>query len=139
MPGLPQRAESAPAPEEEGTRPRSDEASGQLALRLVAANARLNAVALATAAGLIVLGLWTYLGIEQSLRDMRAAGLQAILDTNLQTLQLWINDRKADAEHWARDARVQARIGELLAARSTDAPAVASAHRALQELLAPAL
>lgn len=91
-----------------------DEAS-QLALRLIAANARLNAIALVTVVVLIVLGLWVHYGVKQSLQEIRAAGLQAVLEAEVKALQLWIEDRKVDARHWAGDARVTSHVEELVA------------------------
>jgi eukaryotic-like serine/threonine-protein kinase len=91
-----------------------DEAS-QLALRLIAANARLNAIALVTVVVLIVLGLWVHYGVKQSLQEIRAAGLQAVLEAEVKALQLWIEDRKVDARHWAGDARVTGHVEELVA------------------------
>lgn len=91
-----------------------DEAS-QLALRLIAANARLNAIALVTVVILIVLGLWVHYGVKHSLQEIRAAGLQAVLEAEIKALQLWIDDRKVDARHWAGDARVTSHVEELVA------------------------
>jgi serine/threonine-protein kinase len=133
-------ASPAPAP----GRARVNEATGELALSLVAANARLNAVALVTAAGLILLGLWAYYGIQQSLRDLRAAGLHTLLDANIQALQLWIQDRKSEAEHWSMDARVARGVEELATAVRRNgaglaAPQQGATQRVLNELLRPGL
>jgi serine/threonine-protein kinase len=120
-----------------------DDATGRLALRLAAANARLNGVALATAVGLIVLGVWAYLGIQDSLRDLRAAGMQALLHANVQALELWIDDRKGEAEHWAHDPGTARGIEKLAAVHVAGAGHAESPHipaqRDLQERLAPLL
>lgn len=110
------------------------EAVNRLALRLIAANARVNAIALVVALGLIVLGFWAYTGIEQSLRGMRAAGLSAVLNAEVQALTLWIEDRKEDVRHWAMDPRISAAVVELSAG---SAPERARAN--LAAALAPAL
>lgn len=110
------------------------EAVNRLARRLIAANARINAIALVAALGLIGLGYWAYSGIEQSLRDMRAAGLSAVLDAEVQALTLWIEDRKDDVRHWAGDPRIRTAV---VALSSGGAPERARADLALA--LAPAL
>lgn len=110
------------------------DAVNRLALRLIAANARVNAIALIVAIVLILLGAWAYSGIQQSLRDLRTAGLTAVLDAEVQALSLWIEDRKDEVRHWASDPRIRA---AALALSSGAAPEAARAQ--LAEALAPAL
>lgn len=106
----------------------------RLALRLIAANARVNAIALVAAFSLIALGTWAYSGIERSLRDLRAAGLTAVLDAEVQALGLWIEDRKDEVRHWAADPRIRA---ATVALSTRAAPEKARAN--LAAALAPAL
>ena len=123
---------------------KADDRISALALKLIAANARLNAIAIVTAAALILLGAWMYVGVKDSVRSIRAAGLQAVLDAEVQALELWVNDRSADASHWAEEPSVRRDVEELVrlaanvrpnAAELWDAPARAR----LTALLAPAL
>lgn len=128
----------------EGEAARSADATALLALRLIAANARLNALALVTAVGLIVLGLWVYAGVKQSLQGIRAAGLQTVLDAEVQALELWVGDKKTNVEHWAKDAQVRRAVADLAAiGRSAPSPGrslwQAPARTTLAEALAPAL
>ena len=93
---------------------KSDDRVSQLALRLVAANARLNAIAIATALALIVLGIWMYGGVKDSLREIRAAGLQSVLDAEVEALEVWINDRRAAVSLWANEPEVLRDVQALL-------------------------
>lgn len=106
----------------------------RLALRLVAANAQVNAAALIVALGLIGLGAWAYTGIQHSLRDLRGVGLSAVLNAEVQALTLWIEDRKDEVRHWAADPHIRASIAAL---STTTAPQQARAT--LAAALAPAL
>ena len=45
-----------------------------------------------------------YVGVERSLRDLRAQGLPALLDAKTKSLEVFIEERRADAARWARDA-----------------------------------
>ncbi len=110
------------------------EAVNRLALRLIAANARINAIALLIAISLIGLGAWAYTGIQQSLRDMRAVGLSAVLDADVQAVGLWIEDRKDEVRHWAVDSRIRAAIIELSRGAASE-----KARASLAAALAPAL
>lgn len=115
--------------------PGSDgDAVNRLALRLIAANARVNAIALVVAVSLILLGAWAYTGIQQSLRDMRAAGLTAVLDAEVQALSLWIEDRKDEVRHWAADPRIRAAVLNLSSGAMPD-----QARAGLATALEPAL
>jgi len=84
-----------------------------LAQRIIAANARLNAIALVTVAALLVLGAWVHHGIRSSLAEVRAAEMRALLDAEAKALQLWIENRRAHVEQWARDPRVRRDAAEL--------------------------
>ena len=93
---------------------KSGDRVGELALKLIAANARLNAFAMVTAAALIVLGLWMYSGMRDSLRDMRAASLQSVLDAEVEAFEVWVNDRRAAVSLWAEESEVRRDIEGLL-------------------------
>jgi len=104
------RTETAP----EAVPAKSDDSVSKLALRLIAANARLNALAMVTAAALILLGAWMYSGVKNSLRDIRAAGLVSVLDAEVQALEVWVNDRLAAVSLWADEPEVRRDIERLL-------------------------
>jgi serine/threonine-protein kinase len=93
---------------------KSDDRVSQLAFRLIAANARLNALAMVTAFALIVLGVWMYVGVKDSLREIRASGLQSVLDAEVEALEVWLNDRRAALSLWAGEPEVQRDIEALL-------------------------
>ena len=62
-----------------------------------------------------------YLGIERSLRDLRAQGLPALLDAKTKSLEVFIAERRADGERWARDPQLAALTADLARrARRTD-------------------
>jgi eukaryotic-like serine/threonine-protein kinase len=143
-PRVEQAPNAAPIAASDSVRTRSADSASALALRLIAANARLNAIALVTAVVLVALGLWVHFGVKQSLRDIRAAGMQTVLEAEIKALQVWVEDRKVDAEHWASDARVRGYVEALTvlghSQRGTgDALWESSARARLVEVLAPAL
>lgn len=80
------------------------------------------AVVLTTALALSTVGVWLHVGIKQSLRDMRAAGLQSVLDVEVQALHVWIREKLRSAQRRADDPRVRAAVEELvmLAPRAGD-------------------
>ena len=117
---------------------------GLLAHRLIAANARLNAIALVTVVSFIVLGAWMYIGVKQSLQATRAAGLNTMLEAEANTLQLWVENRKTHVEHWSQDPRVRRHVAELIALsrggkRAGDALWSSPARAALSAALEPVL
>jgi serine/threonine-protein kinase len=123
---------------------KTDDRVSELALKLVAANARLNALAMVTAAALILLGVWMYSGVRDSLRDMRAAGLQSVLDAEVEAFEVWVNDRRAAVSLWAAESAARRDIEELLelSRRQGVTPrdlTSAPARSRLQAVLAPAL
>ncbi len=87
---------------------------GLLAHRLIAANARLNAIALVTVVSFIVLGAWVYSGVKSSLQDIRAAELQTVREAEANALQLWVENRKTHVEQWSKDERVRRHAAALV-------------------------
>jgi hypothetical protein len=59
------------------------------------------------AALLPALGYWTYSAVEGSLREIRAATMRSLLDSEVNALRVWIREEIADAERLARDPRVR--------------------------------
>ncbi|HSD59653.1 MAG TPA: serine/threonine protein kinase [Burkholderiales bacterium] len=87
---------------------------------------------------------WTYLNVRQSLRDIREAGLQALLATQVEALSRWIEEKKSDAAAWARRPEVRAPVADLARiarGKADPAPALnqAPARTAFLEALAPEL
>lgn len=122
---------------------RSSEDQAQITLRLVAASARLNALALVTVAALIVLGVWMHYGVKQSLQEVRAGGLRTVLEAVVKAMQLWVDDRKADAAHWANGPVVRRHAAELVSLARSGADGAAlwntPARTALEEVLRPVM
>lgn len=79
-------------------------------------------------------GAWTYSHVRGSLQELRAAGLAALLEAQARHFELWIAEKKRDAERWASTPEVQ-RHGAALAAAGT--PCAPFAQRALQDEIAP--
>jgi serine/threonine-protein kinase len=132
----PQSVAGRPAPGPERT--------ALLVHRVIAANARLNAIALVTVVALIVLGAWVHHGIKSSLKQMRAAEMRTVLDAEAQALRLWIENRKTHVEQWSQDPRVRQHVARLAAlARERNASAEqlwsAPARLALAQTLEPVL
>jgi serine/threonine-protein kinase len=56
---------------------------------------------------LVALGAWTYRAVEDSLRDMRAASMRALLATHAAALQATLEERLEGVAPGARDARIR--------------------------------
>jgi serine/threonine-protein kinase len=99
---------------------------------------------LLVAAVLVVLGWWTYATVESSLRGLRAAALASLLEAEVKTLAIWIENHKADIRRLARDPEVRGNVVALarIASRPGATPADycnAPARRPLVEQLGAAL
>jgi serine/threonine-protein kinase len=73
--------------------------------------------ALALAASVLALtaiGAWTYRAVERPLRDSRAAALKAVLDAQVKTLEVWIDDQKLGIRRLARDPGVREYVRALV-------------------------
>ena len=90
-------------------------------------------------AALVVVALvggWAYVQVRDSLRDVRAAGLASLLEAEARTLQLWIEEKKADAERWAATPQVRT-AGARLAARDAAGTCAHDAQRDFRQAIAP--
>src|SRR5688500_7837835 len=85
---------------------------------------------------IVLVGGWAYFQVRGSLRDVRAAGLASLLEVEARTLQLWIDERKRDAERWASTPQVRS-AGVRLAALSAESVCGAPAQGAFRDALAP--
>jgi serine/threonine-protein kinase len=73
-----------------------------------------------------LIGVWAYVQVRGSLRDVRSAGLVSLLEAETHSLNLWIEEKKRDTERWASTPEVR-REGARLAALSGSSAACASA------------
>jgi len=83
-----------------------------------------------------LVGGWAYLQVRGSLRDVRAAGLVSLLEVEARTLQLWINEKKRDAERWATTPEVRGE-GVRLAALPAGTACGAAAQGRFRDAIAP--
>ena len=80
----------------------------------------------------VVGGSWAYSQVGNSLRELRAAGLNALLESETRILLVWIEEKKRDAERWASTPEVQneaARLARLAAGGSPAAQFCATASQ----------
>jgi serine/threonine-protein kinase len=90
---------------------------------------------LLAAAILIALGYWTYRAVEGSLRELRAASLKSLLDSEVNALQIWVAEEIGNAGRIAREARTRQAILELV--RRPDCSGAARTR--LEEAIRPVL
>jgi len=79
---------------------------------------------LVVSAVLVALGLWTYRQVEGSLRELRAAALGSMLEAEVRTLGIWIENHKIDIRRVARDPQVREAVEAL--ARIASRPGAAA-------------
>ena len=84
-----------------------------LRTRVLASRRRQSLVVLALCAAVAAGAAWMYVGVERSLRDLRAQGLPALLDAKTKSLEVFVAERRTDAERWAREPRAAAATAEL--------------------------
>ena len=81
---------------------------------------RTRLVLLLLLAVLLGVGAWAYRNVGNSLREIRATGLQTLLNTQIGTLEQWISERRHEAEQLVADAELTADIVRLAAGRGGD-------------------
>ena len=81
--------------------------------RLLASRLRQTLIVVVLCAAVTAGAVWMYVGVERSLRDLRAQGLPALLDAKTKSLEVFIAERRSDGERWARDPRVAALTADL--------------------------
>ncbi len=97
---------------------------GQTALHCRAMNPGFDRARLALLLLLVALlgvGLWAYRGVGDSLREIRGTGLRTLLNTQVGTLELWIAERRHEAEQLAADPGLRAAVVRLAGARDNPA------------------
>lgn len=62
------------------------------------------------------LGAWAYLGVKNSLKDLRAGGLQTLLEAKVTAFEVWAEYHRIEAERFAGGAAVRRAAGVLLGA-----------------------
>jgi serine/threonine-protein kinase len=86
-------------------------------------------------------GSWAYRQVGSSLREIRTAGLNSLLEAQSRILVVWIEEKKRDAQRWASTPQVQAaaaRLARLAASGAGPAQYCAPAsQRALLATIAP--
>ena len=87
--------------------------SHRLRAPFLASRRRLSILVCALCAAIAAASAWMYVGIESSLRDLRAQGLPALLDAKTKSLEVFIAERRSDGERWARDPEIAALTAEL--------------------------
>jgi serine/threonine-protein kinase len=91
-------------------------------------------------AALVVVGLvggWAYMQVRGSLRDVRSAGLSSLLEAESRGLELWIDEKKRDAERWASTPPVQREAAALALLAAGGTVCASAPQRALQGEIAP--
>lgn len=91
-------------------------------------------------AALVVVALvggWAFLQVRGSLRDVRSAGLVALLEAESGRLELWIEEKKRDAERWASTPQVQRAAAALVLNAGRGTVCAPAPQRALRDQIAP--
>ena len=70
---------------------------------------------------LLGVGMWAYRGVGDSLREIRATGMQTLLNTQVGTLEQWISERLREAEQQAAEPELRADIVKLAGGAATAA------------------
>ncbi len=114
----------------------------RLGTRLAATRRRQNLLVIGLCVIVVAAGAWMYLGVERSLRELRAQGLPALLDAKTKSIEVFVAERRADGERWASDPQVAALTIDLAQrARTTDLAALCGSaeEQKWRELFAPLL
>jgi eukaryotic-like serine/threonine-protein kinase len=90
---------------------------------------------LVLAVALVLLCAWTYRQVDASLREVRAATMKSLLDSQINALRLWIGGEMGDAERIAREPRVRDAIVQLVRERRCSGPARQQLETVLRPLL----
>lgn len=95
-------------------RPADTRFSSRIRSRFMAGRRRQSMIVLALCAVLAIASVWMYLGVERSLRELRGQGLPALLEAKTKSLEVFIAERRADGERWARDPQFAAMTVDLV-------------------------
>ena len=92
-------------------------------------------LALATVAITIVLGAigwWAHHEVEQSMRATRGAALKSVLDSEAQSLHVWIDDQKLSVRRLARGRQLRERVGTAARDAAADSATYCASPQANQ-------
>ena len=90
--------------------------------------------ALAVVAGV---GSWAYFKVRASLRELRQAGLTALVEAEARAVASWVEEKKLDAERWASHPAVKRAAADLVRAAEGGAPCAAEPQATLAAQIAP--
>lgn len=91
--------------------------------RRVRLRRRLALAAVASTLVLGVIGWWAHHEVEQSMRATRGAALESVLDSQAQSLRVWIDDHKLSISRLTRERQLRERTSAIAAMASGDAAA----------------
>ncbi|MBM3392137.1 MAG: hypothetical protein FJY34_09230 [Betaproteobacteria bacterium] len=74
---------------------------------------RARLVLLLLLAAILGVGLWAYRSVGESLREIRATGMQTLLNSQVETLEQWITQGRLEAEQLAAGATLRTAIARL--------------------------
>ncbi len=87
--------------------------AGRLRPAFLESRRRQSFIVFALCAAIGAASAWMYFGIERSLRELRAQSLPALLDAKTKSLEVFIAERRADGERWARDPQIVGLTADL--------------------------
>ncbi len=83
-------------------------------------NQRLWQIVAGVGALLLIIGVWTYDAVQETLNENITIGLQTILRANIQSLQIVVDDERAYIRSWANDDEVRTLTEQLLSGQDPD-------------------
>jgi len=90
---------------------------------------------------LAAVGWWAYGQVRESMRELRAAGMSSLLESELKVVTIWIEEKKREAERWGAAEAVQREARKIVQFAATGIGAAAAcrspARSALFEQIAP--
>ena len=63
---------------------------------------------------LLLVGAWTYDAVQETIHDNLTAGLQSILQANIEALQIVVENERSNIQAWAKDREVRELTEQLL-------------------------
>jgi len=82
-------------------------------------------------AAILGVGLWAYRGVGDSLREIRATGMQTLLNTQVEVLDQWVTERRHQVEQMTADAA----LGEAIARLARGGKGIEEGSRIIATLL----
>jgi serine/threonine protein kinase len=69
---------------------------------------------------LLLVGAWTYDAVQETIHDNLTAGLQSILQANIEALQIVVENERSNIQAWAKDREVRELTEQLLSGQEPD-------------------